>query len=204
MALVTVSNKSRAGLAPQILVQAERIAAGLEVFEEMVQAPAAAKGARISDIKKRADAAAAKLLQRIEQGEGPILERRRMRRCSRALEELLFCVKSAAEDILVFQAPEDENLLQMAKALKEAGERIAAAIQALPMDPQACGKHLVAAKRAEQRLQTIFRRSLSELVKGPNIVTILKSRELYRRLSDAGLHGAEAAEILGELLAATL
>ena len=189
-------------LQSRLLAQAERIAAGLDVFEEMAKAPAAAKAARIAAVKRRADAAAAELLRALEQA--PASQRRRMRCCSRELAELFSCVKRAADDMLVFQTPVDENLLLMASALQRAGEGIVAALRALPGEPQACGSSLAAAKRAEHGLQTICRRSVSELVKGPNMVAILKGRELYRRLSDAGAHGAEAAELLAEMLASRL
>ncbi|MEI8189429.1 MAG: hypothetical protein WCI75_06905 [candidate division NC10 bacterium] len=201
---MAIFRKDANGPRPQLLVQAQRIAAGLDVFEDFVLAPAAQKRARISEIKRRSDAAAAKVLQALERGEGPAAERRRLRRCSRELEELFFCVKAAAEDMTVFQSAADARLLQMAKALRDAGERIAAAIETLGAEPRACGAHLVAARRSEQRLQTICRRSLAELVKGPGVVAVMKGRELYRRFSDAGRHGAEAADILGELLAGKL
>ena len=66
--------------------------------------------------------------------------------------------------------------------------------------PRVCEEHLIRAKKAENYVEHLYRTALVELFKDPNVVTILKTRELYRHLSNAADHGDEAADVIGDIL----
>ncbi|MBI5245159.1 MAG: hypothetical protein HY922_15965 [Elusimicrobia bacterium] len=195
--------KRKAGFHPLLLAQAERAAEGLEAFEEFIQAPTAEKGALAAGAATRAEAAAGSLLDALDRGTEPAQERRRVRKCARALEDLCARMRHIAKETTLFGAEGAPGLARMAGALRDAGDNLLAAILVMPDDPRACQEHLLRAKRSEQRLQTVYRRELAGLLKNPSIVTILKMKELYRQLSDAGHCGGTAAEVLAELLALT-
>ena len=49
-------------------------------------------------------------------------------------------------------------------------------------------------------MEHLYREGLVELFKSPDIVEILKKREIYRHLSNAADRGDEAADIISDIL----
>lgn len=48
-----------------------------------------------------------------------------------------------------------------------------------------------------------YREALAELFKNPDVVMIMKLREIYRHLSNAADRGDEAANIIGDIIVKT-
>ena len=102
--------------------------------------------------------------------------------------------------MMLFQVPTDDFLRKMAGAIHEAGGEILHAVRDLRDHPRDCEERIIKAKKAENRVEHLYREGLVELFKNTDVVTILKTRELYRHLSNAADRGDEAADIIGDIL----
>lgn len=107
---------------------------------------------------------------------------------------------STVEEMLLFQAPTNARLVDMAEALYEGAQHITAAVGTLRHMPDGMQAHIIRAKKCENRMEHLYREALAELFKTPDVVTILKMREIYRHLSNAADRGDEAADILSDIL----
>jgi len=119
---------------------------------------------------------------------------------SRAIDDMIDYAKSTVEEMTLFEAKSNDHLRRMAEGLCEAGKEIAAAIPLIMTHPNVCQQHIIRAKKAENFVEHRYREALAELFKNPDVVEILKLRELYRHMSNAADRGDEAADIIGDIV----
>lgn len=180
--------------------QAEKTLEGLKALEGFIQEPSADKGFLVQDLERQADELRRLLVDALNQSLVTPMDREDIFGLSRAIDDMVDYAKSTVEEMMLFEVPSDHHLKKMAKALHEAGVDIVAAVRTLRDHPRVCEEHLIRAKKTENYVEHIYRQALAELFKNPNVVTILKTRELYRHLSNAADRGDEAADIIGDIL----
>lgn len=183
-----------------LLQQAEKTLEGLHALKDYVEDPTQERGLRVQDIEKQADELRRVLIDALNQSLVTPIDREDIFALSRTIDDMVDYAKSTVEEMMLFEAKPDRFLKKMAGALQEAGVDIVAAVRALRDHPRVCEEHLIRAKKTENFVERIYREALVELFKNPDVVTILKMRELYRHLSNAADRGDEAADIIGDVL----
>ncbi|MFH2203798.1 MAG: hypothetical protein ABIJ96_11825 [Elusimicrobiota bacterium] len=184
-----------------LLEQTEKTLEGLTAFADFVRAPNPAKGMVVRTIERQADELRANLLEALERTSPPRLPREDVAALSRAVGEMLYYAERAAAEIMLFEVPVDKHLRKLAEVVREEGGELVEALRHLPGRPRASEEYVIRVRKTGSLAERVHRRALAELCKNPNVVTILKTRELYRHLSDSAEKGGEAAEIIGDILA---
>ena len=180
--------------------QAEKTLEGLKALQGFIEDPSADKGFLVQELEKQADELRRILIDALNQSLVTPIDREDIFSLSRAIDDMVDYAKSTVEEMMLFEVPTDDFLKRMAKAIYEAGEDIVAAVRSLRDHPRVCEEHLIRAKKTENLVEYIYRTALVELFKNSNVVTIIKTRELYRHLSNAADRGDEAADIIGDIL----
>jgi uncharacterized protein len=180
--------------------QAQKTEEGLVALEAYIGDPSTEKGAVVQDLEKQADELRRILIDALNQSLVTPMDREDIFALSRTIDDMVDYAKSTVEEMMLFEVPTDDFLRRMANALREAGADITSAVKALREHPQVCQEHIIRAKKTENLVEHVYREALVELFKNPNVVTILKTRELYRHLSNAADRGDEAADIIGDIL----
>jgi uncharacterized protein Yka (UPF0111/DUF47 family) len=180
--------------------QADKTLEGLAALEAFVDDPNPAKGMKVQDLEKEADDQRRIVIEALNQSLVTPFDREDIFALSRAIDDMIDYAKSTVEEMMLFEVPSDEFLKRMAHAIHSAGEDVVKAVKALKDHPRICEEHIIRAKKTENLVEHIYREALVELFKNPNVVTILKTRELYRHLSNAADRGDEAADIVGDIL----
>lgn len=183
-----------------LLDQAEKTLEGLEALEAFIGKPDAARGMRVQELEKEADDLRRVVIDALNQSLVTPIDREDIFALSRAIDDMVDYAKTTVDEMMLFEVPADRFLEKMARALHEAGVEIVSAVRSLRDHPQVCQEHLIRAKKTENHVEHIYREALAELFKSSNVVTILKTRELYRHLSNAADRGDEAADIIGDIL----
>ncbi|HVE14631.1 MAG TPA: DUF47 family protein [Elusimicrobiota bacterium] len=180
--------------------QADKTLEGLQALEAFVRAPSSERGTAVQDLEKQADELRRVLIDALNQSLVTPIDREDIFGLSRAIDDMIDYAKSTVEEIMLFEVEPDEFLLRMAKALNEAGADIVSAVKALKDHPRVCEEHIIRAKKTENLVEHIYREALARLFKTTDVIRILKTRELYRHLSNAADRGDEAADIIGDIL----
>jgi uncharacterized protein Yka (UPF0111/DUF47 family) len=183
-----------------LLDQAEKTLEGLAALEEFIANPDAARAMRVQEIEKQADDLRRILIDALNQSLVTPMDREDIFALSRAIDDMIDYAKSTVDEMVLFGVPTNYHLKEMAKTLHAAARDIAAAVRSLRDYPRVCEEHIIRAKKAENYVEHLYRTALVELFKDPDVVTILKTRELYRHLSNAADHGDEAADVIGDIL----
>jgi len=183
-----------------LLDQAEKTLEGLAALEAFMEVPDAARGMRVQELEKQADDLRRIVIDALNQSLVTPMDREDIFALSRAIDDMIDYAKSTVDEMVLFDVPTNDHLKEMAKTLHAAARDISAAVRNLRDYPRVCEEHIIRAKKAENYVEHLYRTALVELFKDPNVVTILKTRELYRHLSNAADHGDEAADLIGDIL----
>ena len=185
----------------QLLIQqAEKTLEGLGALKEFIEEPSSARGMRVDDLEKEADDLRRIVINAINESLVTPMDREDIFALSRAIDDMVDYAKTTVEEMVLFEVETNDHLKKMAQSLYEAGEDIVKSVSHLQYKPRIAEEHLIRAKKTENYVEHLYRQALAELFKKNDVIAILKTRELYRHLSNAADRGDEAADIIGDIL----
>src|SRR5882672_5186082 len=183
-----------------LLDQARMSEQGMKLLCDFVRQPNAETGNQVKQAEKDADELRRQLIDVINRTLVTPFDREDIFALSRSLDDMIDYANSTVEEMMLFQAPTNEHLVEMGAALFEGAREITAAVESLRHMPNGLQEHIIRAKKSENRMEHLYREALAELFKTTDTVTIIKMREIYRHLSNAADRGDEAADILSDIL----
>jgi uncharacterized protein Yka (UPF0111/DUF47 family) len=183
-----------------LLDQARMSEEGLKQLCDFTRGPTQDQGLLVEQTEKKADELRRTLIDALNRTFITPFEREDIFALSRSIDDMIDYAHSTVEEMMLFQAPTNTHIMEMAKALYEGAQHITAAVESLRHMPNAMHTHIIKAKKSENRMEHLYREALAELFKTPDAVTIIKMREIYRHLSNAADRGDEAADILSDIL----
>jgi uncharacterized protein Yka (UPF0111/DUF47 family) len=173
---------------------------GLSLLVDFVRDPGPKLGAQVEQAEKAADEVRRRLIDALNRTFVTPLDREDIFALSRAVDDMVDYAKSTVEEMELFQVQPNPHLQNMATLLFEGAQHITLAIASLGHMPGDIQNHIILAKKSENKMEHLYREALAELFKTPDVVTIIKMREIYRHLSNAADRGDEAADILSDIL----
>jgi len=184
----------------RLLDQSQKTEEGLLALTNFVEDPCKEKGEKVSLAEEEADELRRILIDELNRAFVTPIDREDIFALSRAVDDMVDYAKSTVEEMEMFGVKANEHLKRMAEGLYAAAKEITAAIRLLKSHPQACTEHIIRAKKSENFVEHRYREALVDLFKNPNVVEILKTREIYRHMSNAADRGDEAANIIGDII----
>ena len=110
-----------------------------------------------------------------------------------------YCKTTVSEMDLLGVAP-DKHTLNMAVRLKEGVAALVTGFAKLGTKPAAAAADTDAVRKAERRVEKIYRRALADLFQGDDYINMFKRREIYRHLSNAADRMAHGANTLHDIV----
>jgi hypothetical protein len=91
-------------------------------------------------------------------------------------------------------------MLEMVKQLKEGTQALRDGFARLRRSPSMAHDCADAGRKAERRIEKLYRAALADLFRGDDYLNMFKRREIYRHLSNAGDRLARAANTLHDIV----
>jgi predicted phosphate transport protein (TIGR00153 family) len=183
--------------------QSEKVEEGLKALYEFALDPTKEKGQMIDRIENEADELRRILIDELNHAFVTPIDREDIFALSRSIDDMCDYAKSTVEEMILFQVGTNDHIKQMTQTLYDASTDISAAVRLMKDHPNPANEHIIRAKKIENLMEHLYREALAELFKNPDVVTILKLREIYRHLSNAADRGDESANIIGDILVKT-
>lgn len=183
-----------------LLNQARVSEEGVRLLYEFVQHPDAELGRKVESAEKDADDLRRNLIFALNRTFVTPFDREDIFALSRAIDDMIDYAKSTVEEMGLFGVQTNDHLKKMAEALYNAAQEITLGVQGLRQMPDGIQDHVIRAKKSENLMEYLYREALVDLFKQPNVVEVLKLREIYRHLNNAADRGDEAADILSDIL----
>jgi uncharacterized protein len=160
--------------------------------------------ARIISTEKEADEARRILISELNKTFVTPFDREDIFSLSRTIDDVLDYAYSTVTEMEVLKVRPTPFMLQIASILKDAANELLLAVDRLELHPEVANEHAQRAKNLENRVEEIYREALADLFSGAedikHVMKMLKSREVYRHLSNAADRGDEAANVIADIV----
>ena len=187
-----------------LLQQAELTLEGFNILQEYMSQPDEKLAQRIREVEKEADEVRRILIDELNRTFVTPFDREDIFALSLTIDDMLDYAYTTVDEMEIFQAEPNEYLRRMVSLLHDAAMEIYRGVQRLGEHPGVANEHAVRAKALENRVEKVYREALAHLFNTPktldDIVVMLKLREIYRHLSNAADRGAEAANVIGDIV----
>ncbi len=177
---------------------------GIEYLKHYMESGDSSTAKDIDNKEKEGDEIRRILIDEINRTFSTPFDREDIFSLSRAIDDILDYANTAVDEMDILNIKPNSHLIKMSDILLRAARNLYQAVKMLSSYPRVSTNHVIKTKEFENRLERVYRAALSELFSTPKdlkgIIDILKERELYRHLSNAGDKCDEAADIIGDIL----
>lgn len=123
---------------------------------------------------------------------------------SRSIDDVIDYAYSTVSEMEILKVRPTPFMQRMASLLRDASYELLQAAKRLEQHPGVASEHAQRAKALENRVESVYREALADLFTGAedikHVVKMLKSREVYRHLSNAADRGGEAADVIADIV----
>ena len=186
-----------------LLVQAQKVEEGLRALLDFIEAPSADKGVVVEEFEEQADELRRQLVEELNRSFVTPIDREDIYALSGAVDDMVDYAKTTVDEMLDFGVRTNNHIKAMAQGLYEACEAITQAISHLRANPKLTNELIVKAKKRENFVEHCYLEALVDLFRSSDVLEILKTREVYRHLSNAADRGDAAANIIGNIIIKT-
>ncbi|MBI2069315.1 MAG: DUF47 family protein [Elusimicrobia bacterium] len=183
--------------------QAKKSRETLEALVVFMDQPGKDMREKVKLLEKEADLKRTDLVNALNASFVTPIDRADLYEFSRALDDMADYARSTVAEMTVFEVAPTPHLREMAVALENGARLLVEAVSLLPelrRRGEAIAELLIKVKKLENFTEKIYRRALRELFESTDVISILKTREIYRHLSNAADRMDQAANILGDIL----
>jgi predicted phosphate transport protein (TIGR00153 family) len=160
--------------------------------------------ARLTTTEKQADEARRILICELNKTFITPFDREDIFSLSRTIDDVLDYAYSTVTEMEVLKVKPTPFMLRIASLLRDAAYELLMAVDRLEQHPEVANEHAQRAKTLENRVEDVYREALADLFSGAedikHVMKMLKSREVYRHLSNAADRGDEAANVVADIV----
>ena len=184
--------------------QAQLTLEGMEALSAYMvnQDPAAA--VQLSTKEKEADEVRRILIYELNKTFITPVDREDIFALSRSIDDVIDYAYSTVSEMEILKVRPTPFMQRMASLLRDASYELLQAVNRLEEHPGVASEHAQRAKALENRVESVYREALADLFTGAedikHVVKMLKSREVYRHLSNAADRGGEAADVIADIV----
>jgi len=184
--------------------QAALTLAGLDALKAYMEAQNPASAAELIRTEKEADEVRRILIYELNKTFITPFDREDIFALSRTIDDVLDYAYSTLNEMEVLKVRPTPFMARIASLLRDAAFELLQAVDRLHDHPGVANEHAQRAKALENRIEDVYREALADLFSGAedtkHIVKMLKSREVYRHLSNAADRGDEAANVIADIV----
>jgi uncharacterized protein len=160
--------------------------------------------ARLVSTEKEADEARRILISELNKTFITPFDREDIFSLSRTIDDVLDYAYSTVTEMEVLKVRPTAFMQRIAAILRDAAYELLMAVDRLELHPEVANEHAQRAKTLENRVEDVYREALADLFSGAedikHVMKMLKSREVYRHLSNAADRGDEAANVIADIV----
>lgn len=128
------------------------------------------------------------------------IDREDIFRAIQHLDAVVNYCKSTVNEMDMLGVKPDHYMLEMAQHLADGANAVHQGFVALARKPAEAEQYAHLGRKAERRIEKLYRQALVDLFQGDNYLDMFKRRELYRHLSNAADRVASAANTLHDII----
>ncbi|ROR35007.1 DUF47 domain-containing protein [Inmirania thermothiophila] len=183
-----------------LVEQCEVTLRALELFVDYMADGDPEKGRRVREAEHAADRVKVRNLETLAEAFITPIDREDIHRAVVQLDQVVNYCKTTVAEMEALEVAPDAHMQAMARLLHEGVAHLAEGFRRLPESPRQASLLAHRARKAERRVEEVYRRALAELFRGDDYIGMFKRRELYRHLSNAADRLEHAADVLQDIV----
>ena len=187
-----------------IMDQANLTLQGMEALTAYMEGQDPQAAANLTSSEKSADEARRILIDELNKTFVTPFDREDIFNLSRTIDDVLDYAYSTVIEMEILKVEPTPFMQRMASLLRDAAYELSMAVNQLEDHPGVSNDHAQRAKALENRVEDVYREALADLFSGvediQHVVKMLKSREVYRHMSNAADRGDEAANVIADIV----
>lgn len=187
-----------------IIEQASLTLKGLDLLKEFMGSEKHEAAQQLAETEKEADEIRRILIDELNRTFVTPIDREDVFALSRSIDDMLDYANTTVDEMEILKVKPTEHMLRIASLLRDGAYEIHLAVLRLQKHPNVALDHAQRAKALENRVESVYREALADLFKGPedlkHVVKMLKTREVYRHLSNAADQGDESGNIIADIV----
>ena len=184
--------------------QAEATLGGLEALQSYMKNPNSNTSGLVKTKEKEADEYRRILIFELNKTFITPIDREDIFALSRSIDDVLDYAYSTVTEMEMLKVKPTSYMVRIASLLYDSANEILLAVDRLQDHPGVASEHAQRAKALENKIEGVYREALAELFSGAedikHVMKILKTREVYRHLSNAADRGDEAANVIADIV----
>ncbi|WP_374279254.1 DUF47 domain-containing protein [Azonexus sp.] len=180
--------------------QCQHVAHSTGLLVEFMESGNPATGLKIRQDEHEADHIKVRNLHTLNEAFSTPIDREDLYRAIIDLDEIVNYCKTTVSEMDVLALAPDKHCLEMAMHIKLGADALALGYGKLAKQPGAAAEDADTARKAERKVEKIYRRAIAELFQGDDYIHMFKRREIYRHLSNAADRMANCANTLHDIV----
>lgn len=180
--------------------QCQHVAHSTGLLVEFMESGDPATGLKIRQDEHEADHIKVRNLHTLNEAFSTPIDREDLYRAIIDLDEIVNYCKTTVSEMDVLTLAPDKHCLEMAMHIKLGADALALGYGKLAKQPGAAAEDADTARKAERKVEKIYRRAIAELFQGDDYIHMFKRREIYRHLSNAADRMANCANTLHDIV----
>jgi len=180
--------------------QAVKTQEGVAALVEFVNNPTKENGVKVSQLEEEADEIRRILIDDLNRTFVTPIDREDIFSLSRTVDDVIDYAETTVEEMLILDIKTDPYIKQIVDILFDASKSVALAVKNIKEHPGVCIEHVIKARKSEHKIERLYRQALAELFNTNDVIKILKTREVYRHLSNSADRVASAANVISDIL----
>ncbi len=184
--------------------QAQLMQQGAHALERFIKGGRAEDAALVERSEKEGDEIRRILIDELHKTFVTPFDREDIFELSLFLDDVLDYCYTTILEMNLLGVTTDAYLEEMAMRVREAADELLLAMERLERNPLVALEHSRRAKRRENQVEKLYRNAVTDLFRGPedvhHVMMMLRTREVYRHLSNAADQADQAANVIGKVV----
>ncbi|MBU4348221.1 DUF47 family protein [Patescibacteria group bacterium] len=182
--------------------QADKTEEGINLLVDFVNNPSKEMAARVDAIETEADEKRRILIRKLKKSFVTPIDREDIVALSRVIDDIMDYAETTVEEMVILGVEPDSYIKDMVKTLCDSTKDIACAVRNIKDNPRLAMDCVIDARKKESAIEDFYREALADLFKKnpDNAIKILKTREVYRHLSNAADRVVDASNTIDDIL----
>ena len=188
-----------------LMKQTELTVKGLDLLRSYLKKRDSGIAKKIDETEREADEVRRILVEELMRTFITPFDREDIFTLSREIDDILDYANTTVDEMEILDVKPTAYMKRMASLLYESATEIDLAVHRVhDKHYTVAGDHAQRAKALENRVETVYREAIADLFAVPkdieHIMVMLKTREIYRHLSNAADVGDQAANIIADII----
>lgn len=180
--------------------QCEQVSHSVDDLVEFMKTGNEELGKKIKQDEHEADLIKMRNLHALNEAFSTPIDREDIYRAIADLDRIVTYCKTTVSEMDVLGVTPDTFIVEKSKLLQEGVDALVAGFGKLGTQPLAAANDADTARKAQRRVERLYRIALAELFKGDDYINMFKRREIYRHLSNAAHNMAHCANTLHDIV----